>query len=88
MLVHSILEKNHDSQLKALISETKRLQQVLENSYPEAFKSVDEAVEERKAIRHSLNADPAFQALNKKVVESGKAVKEYEQMALDQFHAE
>lgn len=82
------LEKNHDSQLKALISKTKRLQQVIEDSYPEAFKSVDQAVEERKAVRQSLNDDPAFQALNKKVVESGKSVKEYEQMALDQFHAE
>ena len=61
---------------------------MIEDSYPEAFKSVDQAVEERKAVRQSLNDDPAFQALNKKVVESGKAVKEYEQMALDQFHAE
>jgi len=61
---------------------------VIEDSYPEAFKSVDEAVEERKAVRQSLNDDPAFQALNKKVIDAGRAVKEYEQRALDRFHAQ
>ena len=81
--------ETHDNNLNQIQNYfLQKLQQVIEDSYPEAFKSVDQAVEERKAVRQSLNDDPAFQALNKKVVESGKAVKEYEQMALDQFHAE
>ena len=39
------LEKNQDSQLKVLPAETKRLQEAIADSYPEAFKSVDKAVE-------------------------------------------
>ncbi len=76
------LENNGDSQLGVLVAETKRLQKAIELSYPEAFKSIDEAIEKRTAVRQSLNDDPAFQSLNKKVVEAGKAVKEYEQKAL------
>ncbi len=76
------LENNGDSQLGVLVAETKRLQKAIELSYPEAFKSIDEAIEKRKVIRQSLNDDPSFQSLNKQVVEAGKAVKEYEQKAL------
>ena len=82
------LEKNNDSQLQALVAETKRLQKAIELSYPEAFKSIDKAIEKRIAVRQSLNDDPAFQSLNKKVVEAGKAVKEYEQKALADLHVE
>jgi hypothetical protein len=82
------LEKNNDSQLQALVAETKRLQKAIELSYPEAFKSIDEAIEKRTAVRQSLNDDPAFQSLNKQVVEAGKAVKEYEQKALAHLHVE
>ncbi len=82
------LEKNNDSQLQVLVAETKRLQKAIELSYPEAFKSIDEAIEKRTAVRQSLNDDPAFQSLNKQVVEAGKAVKEYEQKALAHLHVE
>ena len=82
------LENNSDVQLGALVAETKRLQKAIEHSYPEAFKSIDEAIEKRKAVRQSLNDDPTFQALNKQVVEAGKAVKEYEQRALAHLHVE
>ena len=82
------LENNSDSQLGAFVAETKRLQKAIEHSYPEAFKSIDEAIEKRKAVRQSLNDDPTFQALNKQVVEAGKAVKEYEQRALAHLHVE
>jgi hypothetical protein len=70
------------------VAETKRLQKAIELSYPEAFKSIDEAIEKRTAVRQSLNDDPAFQSLNKQVVEAGKAVKEYEQKALAHLHVE
>ena len=70
------------------MAETKRLQKAIELSYPEAFKSIDKAIEKRTAVRQSLNDDPAFQSLNKKVVEAGKAVKEYEQKALAGLHVE
>ena len=82
------LENNSDTQLGALVDETKRLQKVIEHSYPEAFKSIDEAIEKRKAVRQSLNDDPTFQALNQQVVEAGKAVKEYEQRAMAHLHVE
>ncbi|MGI9446311.1 MAG: hypothetical protein ACR2NI_01495 [Pirellulales bacterium] len=82
------LADNGDSQLGALVAETKRLQKAIELSYPEAFKSIDKAIEKRIAVRQSLNDDPAFQSLNKKVVEAGKAVKEYEQKALADLHVE
>ena len=82
------LENNSDAQLEALVAETKRLQKAIELSYPEAFKSIDEAIEKRKAARQSLNDDPTFQALNQQVVEAGKAVKEYEQRALAHLHVE
>ena len=45
-------------------------------------------LKKRKAVRQSLNDDPTFQALNKQVVEAGKAVKEYEQRALAHLHVE
>jgi hypothetical protein len=82
------LENNSDAQLEALVAETKRLQKAIELSYPEAFKSIDEAIEKRNAARQSLNDDPTFQALNQQVVEAGKAVKEYEQRALNHLHVE
>jgi hypothetical protein len=80
------LENKSDVQLAALVAETKRLQKAIEHSYPEAFKSVDEAIEKRQAVRRSLNDDPMFQALNQQVVEAGKSVKEYEHRALDRLH--
>ena len=55
------LENNSDAQLEALVAETKRLQKAIEHSYPEAFKSIDEAIEKRKAVRQSLNDDPLIQ---------------------------
>ena len=82
------LENNSDVQLGALVAKTKRLQKAIEHSYPEAFKSVDEAIEKRQAVRKSLNDDPMFQVLNQQVVEAGKAVKEYEQKALGNLHVE
>ena len=50
----------------------------LEARFPEAFESVDAAVEKRQVIRKSLNDDPEFQARNKAVVDAGKAIKGYE----------
>ena len=82
------LENNRDAQLGALVAETNRLQKAIEHAYPEAFKSIDEAIEKRKAVRQSLNDDSTFQALNQQVVEAGKAVKEYEQRALAHLHVE
>jgi hypothetical protein len=82
------LENNSDAQLGAFVAETKRLQKAIEHSYPEAFKSIDEAIEKRKAVRQSLNDDSTFQTLNQQVVEAGKAVKEYEQRALAHLHVD
>ena len=70
------------------MTETNRLQKAIEEAYPQVFESVDVAVEKRNTARQSLNDDPAFQALNKKVVEAGRAVKEYEQKILSRLRVE
>ena len=80
-LVRAQLEVAGDKQLVVLVAETARRQTELEARYPEAFQSVDAAVEKRNAIRKSLNDDPTFQARNKVVVESSKAIKQYEYKA-------
>jgi len=76
--VRAQLESAGDKKLATLVAETNRLQAELEARYPEAFQSVDTAVEKRNAIRKALNQDPEFQARNREVVEAGKAIKEYE----------
>ena len=70
-----------DKQLAALVAETARLQDALEARFPEAFESVDAAVEKRNAKRKSLNSDPEFQARNKAVVDALKAIKDNEHKA-------
>lgn len=75
------LEFAGDKQLAALVAETARRQSALEARFPEAFESVDAAVEKRQVIRKSLNDDPEFQARNRAVVDAGKATKDYEQKA-------
>ena len=80
-LVRAQLEVAGDKQLVVLVAETARRQTELEARYPEAFQSVDAAVEKRNAIRKSLNDDSTFQARNKVVVESSKAIKQYEYKA-------
>jgi hypothetical protein len=77
-LVRVQLETAGDKQLAALVAETASRQVALEARFPEAFKSVDAAVEERNAKRKALNNNPEFQARNKAVVDAGKAVKEFE----------
>lgn len=79
--VRAQLEAAGDKQLAALVAETARRQAELEARYPEAFQSVEAAVEKRNAIRKSLNRDPEFQARNQAVVDAGKALKEYERKA-------
>lgn len=79
--VRARLEASGDKQLAALIAETTRRQAELEARYPEAFQSIDSAVEKRNAVRKSLNSDPRFQARNKAVIAAGKAIKEYEHKA-------
>lgn len=79
--VRSKLEAAGDKQLAALVAETARRQAALEARFPEAFESVEAAVEKRNTIRKSLNDDPEFQARNRAVVDAGKAVKDYEQQA-------
>ena len=79
--VRAQLEAAGDKQLAALVEKTARRQAALEARFPEAFKSVDAAVEERNAKRKFLNDDPEFQARNRVVVNAGKAVKGYEQKA-------
>ena len=79
--VRAQLEAAGDKQLAALVAETARRQAELEARFPEAFESVDAAVEKRNAIRKSLNNDPEFQARNRAVVDAGKAIKDYEQQA-------
>ncbi|WP_146526945.1 hypothetical protein [Novipirellula artificiosorum] len=89
-LVRAKLEAAGDKQLATLIAETARLQAALEARFPEAFESVDAAVEKRNAKRKSLNSDPEFQARNRAVVDAGKAIKDYEHQAppnLDQLEA-
>lgn len=77
--LRSQLEADGNEQLAALVAETARRQVVLEARFPEAFESVDAAVEQRNAKRKSLNSDAEFQSRNKAVVDAGQAVKEYEQ---------
>ncbi len=79
--VRAQLEAAGDKQLAALVEKTARRQAALEARFPEAFESVDAAVEKRQAIRKALNDDPDFQARNRAVVDAGKAVKDYEQKA-------
>lgn len=79
--VRAQLEAAGDKQLTALVAETARRQAELEARYPEAFESVDAAIEKRNAVRKSLNDNPEFQARNRAVVDAGKAIKEYEQQA-------
>ena len=79
--IRAQLEAAGDQQLAALVAETARRQAALEGRFPEAFESVDAAVEKRQAIRKALNNDPKFQARNRVVVDAGRAVKDYEQKA-------
>ena len=79
--VRARLEAAGDKQLAALVAETARRQSALEARFPEAFETVDTAVEKRQAKRKALNDDPEFQARNGAVVDAGKGVKDYEQEA-------
>ena len=79
--VRAQLEAAADKQLAALVEKTARRQAALEARFPEAFESVDAAVEKRNTNRKSLNNDPEFQVRNRAVVDAGKAVKDYEQKA-------
>jgi hypothetical protein len=79
--VRAVLEASGDQQLADLVAETAKRQAALEARFPEAFRSVDAAVEQRNAKRKALNDDPEFQARNRAVVDAGKAVKDYEQKA-------
>ena len=76
--VRAQLEAAGDQRLAALVAETARRQTALEARFPEAFESVDAAVEKRQAKRKSLNDDPEFQVRNRAVVDAGKAIKDYE----------
>lgn len=80
--VRAALEAANDRQLAVLVDETAKRQAILEARFPEAFTSVDAAVEQRNKTRKALNNDPEFQVRNKTVVEAGKAIKGYEQKAL------
>ena len=75
------LEAAGDQQLAALVAETARRQAALEARFPQAFESVDAAVDKRQAARKLLNDDPQFQARNRAVVEAGKAIKSYQHQA-------
>jgi len=79
--VRAKLEAAGDKQLAARVVETARRQAALESRFPEAFESIDAAVEKRQAKRKSLNDDPEFQARNRAVVDAGKDIKDYEQKA-------
>ena len=79
--VRAVLEASGDQRLADLVAETATRQAALEARFPEAFRSVDAAVEQRNTKRKALNEDPDFQARNKAVVGAGKAVKDYEQKA-------
>lgn len=76
--VRAQLEAAGDRQLAAFVAETLRLQAELEARYPEAFQSVDAAVEQRGVKRKALNKDPEFQSRNQAVVAAHHAIKEYE----------
>ncbi len=73
------LEATGDQKLAALVDETEKRRAALEARFPEAFASVETAVENRQAKRKALNANSDFQDRNRAVVEAGKAIKEYEQ---------
>jgi hypothetical protein len=79
--IRAQLEATGDKQLAALVEKTARRQAALEARFPEAFESVDAAVENRNAIRKSLNDDPDFQDRNRAVVDAGKSIKAYEEKA-------
>lgn len=79
--VRAQLETAGDRKLAALVAETASRQAALEVRFPEAFESVESAVEERQAIRKSLNDNPEFQSRNRTVVDAGKAIKDYELQA-------
>jgi hypothetical protein len=79
--IRAQLEAAVDKQLAALVEKTARRQAALEACFPEAFESVDAAVEKRNAIRKSLNDDPDFQDRNRAVVDAGKSIKAYEEKA-------
>lgn len=79
--VRAELESAGDPQLAELVAETAKRQAILETRFPEAFRSVDAAVEERNAKRKALNNDPKFQLRNRAVVDAGKAIKDYEEKA-------
>lgn len=75
------LETQGDKQLAALVAETAKRQAALEKRFPEAFASVDKAVDQRKTTRQSLNDDPAFKARNQAVADASHAIKDYENEA-------
>ena len=79
--VRAAMEAASDQQLAALVAETAKRQSALEARFPEAFRSVDAAVQERNTKRKALNDAPEFQARNRAVVDAGKSVKDYEQKA-------
>ncbi|MEP3478711.1 MAG: hypothetical protein ABJZ55_05645 [Fuerstiella sp.] len=75
--VRAALEAAGEQQLADLVAETTKRQTALEARFPQAFESVEAAVEKRIAKRKALNQDPEFQARNQAVVDTGKAIKEY-----------
>ncbi|MBL6705104.1 MAG: hypothetical protein ISQ06_03265 [Planctomycetaceae bacterium] len=79
--VRAALEAASDRQLADVVAETAKRQAALEARFPEAFRSVDAAVEQRNTKRKALNDDPEFQARNRAVVDAGRAIKDYEQQA-------
>lgn len=79
--VRAALESSGDQQLADLVEETAKRQAALEARFPEAFRSVDAAVEQRNAKRKSLNDDPEFQARNRAIVDADRVIKDYEQKA-------
>jgi hypothetical protein len=80
-LARRALEKTNPAELAALVAETARLQAALEKRFPEAFASVEMAVEKRKALRQALNDDAEFKKLNREVSDSWQAIKQYENAA-------
>lgn len=79
--VRAQLEAAGDKQLAVLVAKTAQHQTALEARFPEAFESVDSAVDRRQTKRKLLNTDPEFQARNRAVVEAGRAIKVYEHRA-------
>jgi hypothetical protein len=83
--VRAQLEAAGEKQLAALVAEPSRRQADLEARFPEAFVSVDAAVEKRQATRKALNDDPKFQTRNRAVVDAGRAITDYEHKAAPNF---